>query len=93
VSAAVVSAAKSVRDLSRALGRRGGAAQPDGFASKIDPSLIPRLAAGLGCGCALVTGTQGQTTTTRTMADADSPGRQFGPWRRARAGEHGDRHV
>ncbi len=57
-----------MRDLSRALGR--GAAPPARTAAKIDPSVIPGLAASLRCGCALVTGTRGTTTTTRIIAGA-----------------------
>lgn len=70
MSAAVVSAGKSVRDLSRALGRGGGTAPGGRVAPKIDPGVIRGLAAGLGCGCALVTGTKGKTATTRILAGA-----------------------
>lgn len=71
MSAAAVSAGKSLRYLSRALGRRGDGALPPGrVAAKVDPGLIPVLAARLGSGSALVTGTRGTTTTTRIMVRA-----------------------
>jgi UDP-N-acetylmuramyl tripeptide synthase len=68
--AAAVSAAKSVRYLSRALGRGGGTTLPGRVANWLDPELLTTFAQNLTCGCALVTGTNGKTTTTRIMAEA-----------------------
>jgi UDP-N-acetylmuramyl tripeptide synthase len=68
--AAAVSAGKSVRYLSRALGRGGGTALPGRVANRLDPGLLTSLARDLPNGCALVTGTNGKTTTTRIVAEA-----------------------
>jgi UDP-N-acetylmuramyl tripeptide synthase len=68
--AAAVSAGRSARYLSRALGRGGDTTLPGRIATKLDPRLVTGLAAGLSNGCALVTGTNGKTTTNRIMADA-----------------------
>jgi lipid II isoglutaminyl synthase (glutamine-hydrolysing) len=67
---AAVSAGKSLRDLSRALRRGAARPSPARIATRVDPGLIPVLAARLGRGSALVTGTRGTTTTTRIMAAA-----------------------
>ncbi len=68
--AAAVNAGKTVRLMSRALGRGGGTTLPGHVAGRIDPGLIAGLAQGLPNGCVLVTGTNGKTTTTRIMAGA-----------------------
>ena len=68
--ATAVCAGKSVRYLSRVLGRGGGTALPGEVAARIDPGLVTSLAQGLPNGCVLVTGTNGKTTTTRILAGA-----------------------
>jgi UDP-N-acetylmuramyl tripeptide synthase len=45
----------------------GGTALPGLVAERIDPTIIPDMAAQLGQGCALVTGTNGKTTTARLL--------------------------
>jgi lipid II isoglutaminyl synthase (glutamine-hydrolysing) len=70
VRAAAVNAAKTVRFMSRALGRGGGTTLPGHVAERMDPGLLASLAAGLPNGCVLVTGTNGKTTTTRILAGA-----------------------
>jgi len=62
--AAAISAGKSVRYLSRALGRGGGTTLPGRVANRLDPELLRSLAQDLPNGCALVTGTNAKTTTT-----------------------------
>jgi lipid II isoglutaminyl synthase (glutamine-hydrolysing) len=68
--AAAVNTGKTVRFMSRALGRGGGTTLPGHVADRIDPRLIAGLARALPNGCVLVTGTNGKTTTTRIMAGA-----------------------
>ena len=68
--AAAAGAGKTVRFMSRALGRGGGTTLPGHVAGRIDPGLVTSLAAGLPNGCVLVTGTNGKTTTTRVLAAA-----------------------
>jgi UDP-N-acetylmuramyl tripeptide synthase len=68
--AVAVNTGKTVRYMSRALGRGGGTALPGRVATRIDPHLVGRLARGLPNGCVLVTGTNGKTTTTRIIAGA-----------------------
>jgi UDP-N-acetylmuramyl tripeptide synthase len=68
--AAAVNAGKTVRFMSRALGRGGGTTLPGHVADRIDPGLIAGLARALPNGCVLVTGTNGKTTTTRIMSGA-----------------------
>jgi UDP-N-acetylmuramyl tripeptide synthase len=68
--AAAAGAGKTVRFMSRALGRGGGTTLPGHVAGRIDPGLVASLAAGLPNGCVLVTGTNGKTTTTRVLAAA-----------------------
>jgi UDP-N-acetylmuramyl tripeptide synthase len=67
---AAVSAGKSARFLSRALGRGGGTTLPGYLAGQIDPGLVPSLARRVPNGSILVTGTNGKTTTTRILAGA-----------------------
>jgi lipid II isoglutaminyl synthase (glutamine-hydrolysing) len=68
--AAAVNAGKTVRFMSRALGRGGGTTLPGHLADRIDPGLVAALARALPNGCVLITGTNGKTTTTRIMAGA-----------------------
>jgi lipid II isoglutaminyl synthase (glutamine-hydrolysing) len=68
--AAAAGAGKTVRFVSRALGRGGGTTLPGHVAGRIDPGLVAGLAASLPNGCVLVTGTNGKTTTTRILAGA-----------------------
>jgi lipid II isoglutaminyl synthase (glutamine-hydrolysing) len=68
--AAAITAGKSARYLSRALGRGGGTALPGRLANRLDPEFVRSLAQELPNGCTLVTGTNGKTTTTRIMAEA-----------------------
>ena len=68
--AAAVNTGKTVRYLSRALGRGGGTAMPGKVATRVDPALVTELASGLANGTVLVTGTNGKTTTTRILASA-----------------------
>jgi UDP-N-acetylmuramyl tripeptide synthase len=70
VRSAAVNAGKTVRFMSRALGRGGGTTLPGHVAGRIDPGLTASLARGLPNGCVLVTGTNGKTTTTRILAGA-----------------------
>jgi len=65
---AAVLAAKGASFLLRRLGLGGGTALPGLLALRLDPALLPRLAAGLGQGALLVTGTNGKTTTARLLA-------------------------
>src|SRR5262249_6255969 len=65
-----VNAGKTVRFMSRALGRGGGTPLPGNVAARIDPGLVAGLARALPNGCVLITGTNGKTTTTRIMAGA-----------------------
>jgi lipid II isoglutaminyl synthase (glutamine-hydrolysing) len=71
--AAAVGAGKTLRFMSRALGRGGGTTLPGHVAGRIDPGLVASLAASLPNGCVLVTGTNGKTTTTRILAGAARP--------------------
>ncbi len=68
--AAAVNTGKTVRILSRALGRGGGTTLPGHLAERIHPGLVTSLARQLPNGCVLVTGTNGKTTTTRIMVGA-----------------------
>jgi UDP-N-acetylmuramyl tripeptide synthase len=68
--ATAVNAGKTVRLMSRALGRGGGTTLPGHVAGRIDPGLVASLARGLPNGCVLVTGTNGKTTTTRILVGA-----------------------
>ena len=68
--AAAVNAGKTVRFMSRALGRGGGTTLPGHVADRIDRGLVAGLARALPNGCVLITGTNGKTTTTRIMAGA-----------------------
>jgi UDP-N-acetylmuramyl tripeptide synthase len=68
--AVAVGTGKTLRTVSRRLGRGGGTTMPGDLAARIDPGLPASLAAGLPNGCVLVTGTNGKTTTTRILADA-----------------------
>ncbi|MCH7616487.1 MAG: DUF1727 domain-containing protein [Chloroflexi bacterium] len=64
---AAILAARTVAALSRGLRRGGGTALPGLVAERLDPGLVPTLAARLGQGSALVTGTNGKTTTARMV--------------------------
>jgi UDP-N-acetylmuramyl tripeptide synthase len=64
---AAIVAAKTVAGLSRRLRFGGGTALPGLIAERIDPSIVPQLAAKLGRGSVLVTGTNGKTTTSRLL--------------------------
>src|SRR5215813_2985077 len=68
--ATAVGVGKSIRYLSRALGRGGGTVLPGSVANRLDRGLLTSLARSLPNGCALVTGTNGKTTTTRVLAEA-----------------------
>ncbi len=68
--ALAVNVGKGVRWLSRRLGRGGGTSLPGLLAEKIDPSVLPSLAAAMPNGNVLITGTNGKTTTTRLLAAA-----------------------
>ena len=68
--ATAVGVGKSIRYLSRALGRGGGTVLPGSVANRLDRGLLTSLARSLPNGCALVTGTNGKTTTTRILAGA-----------------------
>jgi len=68
--AGAVSVGKSVRYLSRTLGRGGGTVLPGLVASRFDRGLLTSLARELPNGCVIVTGTNGKTTTTRMLAEA-----------------------
>ena len=54
--------------VSRRLGVGGGTALPGVIASRLDPSVLAKLAGGLSRGNTLVTGTNGKTTTSRLLA-------------------------
>ncbi|HXG41969.1 MAG TPA: MurT ligase domain-containing protein [Dehalococcoidia bacterium] len=64
---AAVLVAKGASLVLRRLGLGGGTALPGLLALRLDPGLVPRLAAGLGQGAVLVTGTNGKTTTARLL--------------------------
>jgi UDP-N-acetylmuramyl tripeptide synthase len=64
---AAIVAAKTAAGLSRRLRIGGGTALPGLIAERIDPGIIPGLAANLGRGSVLVTGTNGKTTTARLL--------------------------
>jgi UDP-N-acetylmuramyl tripeptide synthase len=64
---AAIVAAKTAAGLSRRLRIGGGTALPGLIAERIDPGIVPGLAANLGRGSALVTGTNGKTTTARLL--------------------------
>ncbi|HEY5638751.1 MAG TPA: MurT ligase domain-containing protein [Dehalococcoidia bacterium] len=64
---AAIIAARAAAALSRGLRRGGGTALPGLVAERVDPGLVPKLAARLGQGSALVTGTNGKTTTARLV--------------------------
>ena len=49
----------------RVLGRGGGTALPGLVASRLDPSIVRKLASQLGGGTVAVSGTNGKTTTCR----------------------------
>src|SRR5262249_60614906 len=68
--ATAVGVGKSIRYLSRALGRGGGTVLPGLVASRFDRGLLTSLARDLPNGCAIVTGTNGKTTTTPMLAAA-----------------------
>lgn len=68
--ALAVNVGKGARWLSRRLGRGGGTTLPGLLAEKLDPSMLPSLAAAIPNGNILITGTNGKTTTTRILADA-----------------------
>ncbi|MGH2458693.1 MAG: MurT ligase domain-containing protein [Chloroflexota bacterium] len=53
---------------SRRLGLGGGTALPGVLASRLDPAILAKLAAGRPRGNTLVTGTNGKTTTSRLLA-------------------------
>lgn len=65
---AAVLVAKGASLLVRRLGLGGGTALPGLLALRLDPQVVPRLAACLGRGAVLVTGTNGKTTTARLLA-------------------------
>ena len=65
---AAVLAAKGASLIVRRLGLGGGTALPGLLALRLDPALVPRLAADLRAGSVLVTGTNGKTTTARLLA-------------------------
>ena len=67
---AAVCTGKTVRVLSRSLGRGGGTTLPGYLAGRIDPGLARGLAQAIPNGTVLVTGTNGKTTTTRILAGA-----------------------
>jgi len=64
-----ISLGKSIRCLSRGLGRGGGTTLPGHVANRFDRGLLMSLARDLPNGCVLVTGTNGKTTTTRILAE------------------------
>lgn len=64
---AAIAAAKTAAGLSRRLRIGGGTALPGLIAERIDPGIVPELAAKLGQGSVLVTGTNGKTTTARLL--------------------------
>ncbi len=64
---AAIAAAKAAADLSRRLGVGGGTALPGLVAQRIDPAIVPEMAARLGQGSVIVTGTNGKTTTARLL--------------------------
>jgi lipid II isoglutaminyl synthase (glutamine-hydrolysing) len=64
-----ISLGKSIRYLSRGLGRGGGTTLPGHVANRFDRGLLMSLARDLPNGCVLVTGTNGKTTTTRILAE------------------------
>jgi hypothetical protein len=68
--ATAIGVGKSIRYLSRALGRGGGTVLPGSVANRLDRGLLTSLVRPLPNGCALVTGTNGKTTTTRILAEA-----------------------
>ena len=61
---------KTVRTLSRRLGRGGGTTLPGYLAQKLDPALVSDLMADIPCGSIVVSGTNGKTTTCRIIAAA-----------------------
>lgn len=62
---AAIAAAKTAALISRRFKLGGGTALPGLVAERIDPTIVPVLARGLGRGSVLVTGTNGKTTTAR----------------------------
>jgi UDP-N-acetylmuramyl tripeptide synthase len=62
---AAIAAAKTAALISRRFRLGGGTALPGLVAERIDPTIVPALARGLGHGSVLVTGTNGKTTTAR----------------------------
>ena len=64
---AAIVAARAAAGLSRRLRIGGGTALPGLIAERIDPGIVPELAAKLGRGSVLVTGTNGKTTTARLL--------------------------
>lgn len=68
--ALAVNLGKGARWLSRHLGAGGGTALPGLLAARINPDLLPSLAAAIPQSSLLITGTNGKTTTTRMAAQA-----------------------
>jgi lipid II isoglutaminyl synthase (glutamine-hydrolysing) len=66
--AAEVAVARAVGRLSRLAGAGGGTTVPGKLLSKIDPSVVDRLAARLPLGSALLSATNGKTTTAAMTA-------------------------
>ena len=64
---AAIVAARAAAELSRRLRIGGGTALPGLIAERIDPGIVPELAAKLGRGSVLITGTNGKTTTARLL--------------------------
>lgn len=64
---AAVVAAKTAAGLSRRFRVGGGTALPGLIAERVDPRIVPELAAQIGQGSVIVTGTNGKTTTSRLV--------------------------
>ncbi len=60
-------AGKTTLGLSRRLGH-GGSSLPGLVALRVQPAILPRLAAGLRRGTVIITGTNGKTTTSRLLS-------------------------
>lgn len=64
---AAIAAAKAAATLSQTLKLGGGTALPGLVAERVDPAIVPEMAARLGQGSVIVTGTNGKTTTARLV--------------------------